>query len=336
MDLGFQTVIERLTVINHPLPDPPYPATTKANGWRPEVDLQRIHQSRTWVLCPPAYRPWLLMLWLESWASIPAGTYPADDDEMIAARIGMDLDDFTARRRALLRGWVRHSDGLLYHPYITSQVLEMLDSRATNTNRQRRFREANARRAEEAKGHVTHYEDAVTRYEAPVTHESRVSNGQDLEQEEEETNRIPGSGVEGGMGETEKPPSAAPTPAASPARVAKAERLCPLPDDLAITPELEAWAAQRGYQEPLAPHLETFREKAEMRGYRYAGRKGWTLALQKAIREDWAGLRTPHPQAHGPPASRARQIEEANRAHMRALGIDDDPDAIEGVFHREP
>lgn len=322
---------DRLSVLSGALPEPPYPAHTKANGWRPEVDLQRIHQSRTWVLCPPAYRPWLLMLWLEAWESIPAGTYPADDDEMIAARIGMDLDDFTARRRTLLRGWARHADGLLYHPYITAQVLEMLASRATNTNRQRRFREANARRAEEARGHVTRYEDDVTR-------ESRVSNGEEQEQEQdlEEQNLIPGRSVEGGVGETENPPSAAPTPLASPAPKGQAERLCPLPDDLTITPDLEAWAAKRGYREPLDAHLDAFREKATMRGYRYAGRKGWTLALQKAIREDWAGIRAPQPRANGPPRARADEIEDANRAHMRALGLDLPDDAIEGTCHREP
>jgi hypothetical protein len=127
------------------------------------------------------------MIWVESWESIPAGTYPANDDEMIAARIGMDYDDFNARRKALMRGWERHSDGLLYHPFITSQVLQMISGRGQTSERQRRFREANERRKAEA---VTRHSDDVTRYKDEVTRESRVSNGeeQELEVKKEGTN----------------------------------------------------------------------------------------------------------------------------------------------------
>lgn len=122
------------------LPAPPYPDDTKANGYCPTVDWQAIHQARTWVLCPQGHRPWLLMLWLEAWNSVPVGTYPADDDEMIAARIGMDYDEFTRARRHLMRGWVRHSNGLLYHSYITDCVLRMVSRRKNTASRVNRWR----------------------------------------------------------------------------------------------------------------------------------------------------------------------------------------------------
>jgi len=158
-----------LKVVSGETPAPPYPDNVKANGWKPEIDIQRLKQSRTWVLCPITYRPWLLMLWIESWESIPAGTYPADDDEMIAARIGLDFDDFTARRRSLMRGWIPHSDGLLYHPYITDQILKMLDGRKGNAARQAKYKAKK----------VTHYDGEVTRY-------SPASNAQEQEQEQEQ------------------------------------------------------------------------------------------------------------------------------------------------------
>jgi len=129
----------RLSVVSSEIPDPPYPSDTKANGWKPEQDIQRIKQSRTWVLCPQSFRPWLLMVWMESWESVPVGTYPADDDEMIAARIGMDQHEFEVRRKMLMRGWYRCSDGNLYHPHISEMILKMLSKRVATRERQRAF-----------------------------------------------------------------------------------------------------------------------------------------------------------------------------------------------------
>jgi hypothetical protein len=106
---------------------------------------------------------------LESWRSIPCGTLP-DDDELIAARVGCKLEFFKGHRDQLMRGWMRHEDGLLYHPYITEQVLGMLGKRANNAERQKRFKEANKKRQNEADNEL------VTRY-------SRVSNGEEQEQE---------------------------------------------------------------------------------------------------------------------------------------------------------
>ena len=44
------------------LPEPPYPPDTALNGFKPQIDLPRIKASRTWLLCPQQYRPWLLLL----------------------------------------------------------------------------------------------------------------------------------------------------------------------------------------------------------------------------------------------------------------------------------
>ncbi len=77
-----------LTVVTTELPEPPYPKSTKANGYEPRVDWQRIRASRTWRTCPPDLRSTLLRLWLESWNEVPAGSWEADD-ELIAAAIDM-------------------------------------------------------------------------------------------------------------------------------------------------------------------------------------------------------------------------------------------------------
>ena len=116
------------------LPDPPYPADTRAKGWKFELDLERIVDSDTWSLASPDLRPWLLMLWAMSWRSTPTGSLP-DDDRLIAARIGMPLAMFQTHRETLLRGWIRHADGRLYHDVITVQVATMLDVRRGDAKR---------------------------------------------------------------------------------------------------------------------------------------------------------------------------------------------------------
>lgn len=130
-----------LTIVTNNLPSPPYPAGAKANGWKPELDIQRIKSSRTWVMCPADLRPWLLMLWMESWESVPVGTFPVGDDEVIAARIGMDVETFKDSKIVLMRGWYACEDGNYYHPYISILVKEMLETREFTRNRKRIYDE---------------------------------------------------------------------------------------------------------------------------------------------------------------------------------------------------
>ncbi|KDC15408.1 DUF1376 domain-containing protein [Bordetella bronchiseptica] len=118
----------------------PYPADTRAKGWRFELDHERIRQSDTWALAAPEIRPWLLMLWMTAWEQTPCGSLP-QDDELIAARIGMPLDQFRAVRSRLLRGWWLADDGRLYHDTLAERVLEMIERRDGERNRKAEYRE---------------------------------------------------------------------------------------------------------------------------------------------------------------------------------------------------
>lgn len=115
-------------------PEPPYPAEIRAKGFTLPFDWERVEQSTSWVKCPANMRPWLVLLWLRSWTNVPAGTYP-DDDEEIAARIGMPEREFAAHRDILMRGWQLHSDGRWYHRFIVTLVLQMTESRAKDRKR---------------------------------------------------------------------------------------------------------------------------------------------------------------------------------------------------------
>lgn len=131
-------------VAGQALPDPPYSSDTKANGFKQEVDWRRITQSKTWIMADPECRHVLLTIWLSSWENVPCGTWEPDD-AYIAASIGCKLEWFNGHREQLMRGWIRHSDGRLYHPYITAQVQEMLRRRKGTAERMRKMRDGVSR-----------------------------------------------------------------------------------------------------------------------------------------------------------------------------------------------
>jgi len=119
------------------LPDPPYPADTRAKGWRFELDYEQIEQSSTWALATakaPEVRGWLLLMWLCSWKQVPCGSFP-NDDAVIAAMIGMPLKTWAKLRDVLMRGWTAAADGRVYHETIGARVLEMLEWRRKNAKR---------------------------------------------------------------------------------------------------------------------------------------------------------------------------------------------------------
>jgi hypothetical protein len=133
----------------------PYPADTRAKGWRFELDYERIEQSATWGLTTlkPEARPWLLMTWYTAWKQTPCGSMPGDP-EVFAGLIGASDATFTKHRKILLRGWWLADDGRLYHDTLVQRVLEMLKQRRGDADRQA------ANRAKKAAGitgvsHVT-------------------------------------------------------------------------------------------------------------------------------------------------------------------------------------
>lgn len=115
-------------------PAPPYPADTRAKGWRFELDYEQIDQSDTWDLAPPEARPWLLMMWYAAWKQTPCGSLPADE-EILPAKFGMPAELWAKYRRVMLRGWWQASDGRLYHDTLVARVIEMLDRRRKEADR---------------------------------------------------------------------------------------------------------------------------------------------------------------------------------------------------------
>jgi hypothetical protein len=116
------------------LPMPPYPADVRARGWAFDLDLERIEHSDTWLQSSVELRPWLLMTWAMSWLQSPCGSLPASDDS-VAAIIGMSPTAFATHKATLMRGWVRHQDGRLYHRVLTEMVFAMIGKRKRDRER---------------------------------------------------------------------------------------------------------------------------------------------------------------------------------------------------------
>lgn len=142
---------------------PPYPATTKAGGFKFELDCERIAQSDTWALAAPCQRPLLLMLWFIAWQQTPCGSLPKDDT-LNAARLGMEPAAFQSDKTILLRGWIEANDGRLYHPVVTQLVLEMMGRKAGNAQRQAAYRQRRLVARDSETNDKHHTDNAVTHY----------------------------------------------------------------------------------------------------------------------------------------------------------------------------
>lgn len=119
--------------------EPPYPADTRAKGWRFELDLEQVIQSDTWALATPDVRPWLLMLWTTAWQQTPCGSMPSDD-ALIVARLGISPKVYTKAKPVLLRGWWAATDGRLYHDTLSDRVLDMLGRKNAERSRKAAWR----------------------------------------------------------------------------------------------------------------------------------------------------------------------------------------------------
>ena len=127
---------------------PPYPADTRARGWRFELDYERIEQADTWSLAAdiPMAQHALLMMWMVSWSQTPCGSMP-NDEAIIRAKCRIPAPLWSKGRSIFMRGWWLASDGRLYHDTIIARVRAMLDKRASDAERaaNRRARKADER-----------------------------------------------------------------------------------------------------------------------------------------------------------------------------------------------
>lgn len=69
-----------------------------------------------------------LRLWCKSWNQEPAASLP-DDDRILAHLAGKELSAWRKVRGMALRGFVKCSDGRLYHPVIAEEAIKAMAKR---------------------------------------------------------------------------------------------------------------------------------------------------------------------------------------------------------------
>ncbi len=165
----------------------PYPADTRAKGWRFELDYEQIEQSGTWAAAMtaaldglPLARPFLLAMWYAAWKQVPCGSLPADHREMAGA-IGIPSSVFAEYSDVLLRGWWAAEDGRLYHDTIVQRVIEMLGKRRSDADRKAADRAKKLMESEQTPRGVT---SDTQRTPAPIHQESSTDHRPPISQQD--------------------------------------------------------------------------------------------------------------------------------------------------------
>lgn len=87
---------------------------------------ERLFGSDTWAMCDADEKVAALNLWWSSWKEEPAGSL-TDNDRVLAkaAGYGVAVKEFQKAKPNAMRGWIKCSDGRLYHPVVASIALEV-------------------------------------------------------------------------------------------------------------------------------------------------------------------------------------------------------------------
>jgi hypothetical protein len=87
------------------------------------LQLHRLRRSKTWLRCRrnPGIGFYSLNLWCSSWHERPAGSLE-DDDDVLADAAMCSFERWPAVREDVLSGWVKCSDGRLYHPVVAERA----------------------------------------------------------------------------------------------------------------------------------------------------------------------------------------------------------------------
>lgn len=103
---------------------------------------ERLFGSETWISASAEAKVAALRLWWRSYAhELPAGSLP-DNDQLLAdyAGYGVAVKAWRRIREQAMRGWVKCSDGRLYHKTVAEIALESWASRQRNREKQERWR----------------------------------------------------------------------------------------------------------------------------------------------------------------------------------------------------
>jgi hypothetical protein len=89
------------------------------------LDIARLFNSEFHALADDTAWRAGLTLWLKSFHQVPSGSIPDDDISLTRlAELGRDVKTWKKIRAMALHGWIKCSDGRLYHPVVAEKAAE--------------------------------------------------------------------------------------------------------------------------------------------------------------------------------------------------------------------
>ncbi|MCX5620105.1 DUF1376 domain-containing protein [Bombella pollinis] len=116
------------------LPDPLVPVDCDLRGlpYMP-LDTVALLESDLFALANGDELKAALTLWCRSWNQVPAGSLP--DNERVLAHLSMMGPGWKDVREIALHGWVKCSDGRLYHPILAPKAIKAWQGRCAQRKR---------------------------------------------------------------------------------------------------------------------------------------------------------------------------------------------------------
>jgi hypothetical protein len=203
-----------------------------------------------------------LTLWWAAWCQVPAASLPDDDAALCRfADLGRDLKTWRKLRDGALHGWVKCSDGRLYHPLLAKQALIAWDKRVKERDRKAAWRAKKQGQEQSADADVTRDKPSVEQGQeqgrnGQVPADVTRRDGTGRKEEEREASRAP----------SREPPLAGPPGSPVHAAIMEAAgftRALSSKDRL----QLDTWQGQGlNLDEDILPVLRRLREREHERG----------------------------------------------------------------------
>lgn len=119
------------------MPDPLVPAEVDLRDFPfMPLHIEQLKRSRAWLKARrrPELGFYMLNLWTGSWHELPAGSLENDED-VLADMARCDGSRWDEVKADALHGWVKCSDGRLYHPIVAKRALESWDKKLEQRRR---------------------------------------------------------------------------------------------------------------------------------------------------------------------------------------------------------
>lgn len=163
------------------------------------LECLRLHRSKAWLAARknPALGFYMVNMWTTAWHEVPAASLE-DDDDVLAHAAMCDPKAWPKVKEQVMRGWIKCSDGRLYHAVVAEKARDAWERKQAQRQRTEAARQAKRQKMQHASdGPVT---GSVT---DNATDDVTASKGQGQGQGQGEENKpLTPSASDGGLSQS--------------------------------------------------------------------------------------------------------------------------------------